>query len=155
MSVDQPTLEEFIRHAERFGAECAYETAAEGYLDAEELGILSLSLQRLDRHWRLKPAQRIVLAKALIAARLPLNQICEMAQISRTTLFRLRTESAEVAEPAKSAPETAQPCAADVSDRTSSTVDTDPAEMKHRARPGRRQRAPKRRARTRAESHRR
>jgi len=38
MSSEEPTLAEFVRHAERYGSELVYETAAEGYLEPEELG---------------------------------------------------------------------------------------------------------------------
>ena len=90
MSIDRPTLEESTDHAERFGSQLVHETAPEGYLDATELGLLSLALQRLDRRWRLPREQRARLALALCDARLPHARICEMAQLSRATPHRLR-----------------------------------------------------------------
>lgn len=131
MSTDQPTLEEFIRHAERYGSELVYETAAAGYLDPEQLGLLSLALQRLDRKWRLPPAQRAALALALAELRLPQARVCEMAQLSRATLHRLRQQAQEAAQVERMAVDSAQPCGADVSPAPTATSPTPPPEMRH------------------------
>lgn len=141
MSLDQPTLDEFIRHAERYGSECVYETAAEGHLDAQELGTLSLALQRIDRKWRLPYRRRAALALALCDIGLPHARVCEMAQVSRATLHRLRQDAQTVSEPAKGAPDSAQPCGGNVSSEPSPTSDTRRREMRHRSRQRRSQRA--------------
>lgn len=130
MSLDQPTLEEFVRHAERYGSELVYETAA-GFLEPEELGLLSLALQRLDRKWRLAPAQKTKLALALIETPLPVVRICEMSQLHRATLHRLRQEREQVRQPAETAPDSAQPCAADVAQTPTPTTDTATPEKRH------------------------
>ncbi|MDE3069127.1 MAG: hypothetical protein KGJ43_00160 [Acidobacteriota bacterium] len=131
MSLDQPTLEEFVRRAERYGSELVYETAAAGYLEPEELGLLSLALQRLDRKWRLAPAQKTKLALALLESPLPVARICEMAQLHRATVHRLRQERQQVRQPAETAPDSAQPCAADVAQTPTPTSDTATPGMRH------------------------
>ncbi len=131
MSSEEPTLAEFVRHAERYGSELVYETAAEGYLEPEELGLLSLALRRLDRRWRLSPQQRRKLALALCERRLPLARVCEMAQLSRATLHRLRQQAEQGAQPAESGPDSAQPCGADVSEGQTAAPDTRRPEMRH------------------------
>jgi hypothetical protein len=98
---EQPGLADFIRHAERFGSELVYETALDCLHDPHELGLLSLALQRMDRRWQLAPAQRIALARKLLSARLPLIRICDMAQLSRTTLYRLRRDANGIAATSK------------------------------------------------------
>lgn len=97
-----PTLQQYIRHAERFGTECVFETAIAD-LDAESLGLLSLHLRRVDSRWRLASAQKRALGTALLEIRpsLKAERLCEMAQISQSTLYRLRTELQQVAAPAK------------------------------------------------------
>ncbi len=106
MSIARPTLEEStINHAERFGSQLVYETAAESYLEAAELGLLSLALQRLDRRWRL-----------------------------RTTLHRLRQGGQRVPEAAQTASDPAQPRGAHVSPALSPTSDTRRRQMRHRTR---------------------
>jgi hypothetical protein len=114
MNVEQPALNDFIRHAERFGTEFVYETALEHLKDPRELGLLSLALQRVDRHWRLERQQQASLTLALYEAGIPTARICAMAQLSRRTLHRLRQRSEEVAEVAKPASDSAQPYGADV-----------------------------------------
>ncbi|MDE3129624.1 MAG: hypothetical protein KGL16_00590 [Acidobacteriota bacterium] len=130
MSLDQPTLEEFVRHAERYGSELVYETAA-GHLEPKELGLLSLALQRLDRKWRLAPAQKTKLALALLETPLPLAQICEMSQLHRATLHRLRQEREQVRQAAETGADSAQPCGADVAQAPTPTTATATGEMRH------------------------
>jgi hypothetical protein len=131
VSLDQPTLQEFVRHAERYGSELAYEAAVEGYLEPEELGLLSLALQRLDRKWRLAPAQKTKLALALLETPLPVARICEMSQLHRATVHRLRQEREQVRQPAETGADSAQPCAADVAKTPTPTTDTATREMRH------------------------
>jgi hypothetical protein len=131
VSLEQPTLAEFVRHAERYGSELVYETAAAGYLEPEELGLLSLALQRLDRKWRLAPAQKTKLALALIDSPLPVARICEMSQLHRATLHRFRQEREQVRQAAETASDSAQPCAADVAQAPTPTTDTASPEMRH------------------------
>jgi hypothetical protein len=114
MNIEQPALADFIRHAERFGTKYVYETALEYLDDPRELGRLSLALQRVDLRWQLEREQRASLALALHEAGVPTSRVCEMAQLSRRTLHRLRQRSEKVAQVAKSASDSAQPCGADV-----------------------------------------
>lgn len=114
MNIEHPELADFIRHAERSGTEYVYETALEYLHDPRELGRLSLALQRVDRRWQLEREQRASLALALREAGVPTSRICEMAQLSRRTLHRLRQRSEEVAQVEKCASDSAQPCGADV-----------------------------------------
>lgn len=133
MSLDQPTLEEFVRHAERFGSELVYDTAAD-YLEPDELGLLSLALQRIDRKWRLTPEQKRRLALALIESPLPDARICEMSQLHRATLHRLRQEHEQAGQPAETATDSARPRGTDVAHRPTPATDTSSPEMRH-ARP--------------------
>jgi hypothetical protein len=131
VSLDQPTLAEFVRHAERYGSELVYETATQGYLEPEELGLLSLALQRLDRKWHLAPAQKTKLALALIESPLPVARICEMSQLHRATLHRLRQDREQVRQPDETGADSAQPCAADVAETPTPTTATASPEMRH------------------------
>jgi len=130
MSIDEPTLQEFIRHAERFGSELVYETAA-SYLEPDELGQLSLALQRLDRRWRLTPAQKTELALALSERHLPVAEIAEMAQLHRATVHRLRQEHTQLPDLREPGSDSAQPCGADVAQRPAPATDTSSPEMRH------------------------
>lgn len=134
MSLDRPTLQEFVRRAERYGSELVYETAAAGYLKPQELGLLSLALQRLDRKWRLAPAQKTKLAGALLDTPLPVARICEMSQLHQATVHRLRQERQQVRQAAERGSDSAQPCAADGAQTPTPTSDTATPEMRH-ARP--------------------
>ncbi len=82
-------IAQYVRHAERFGVDQVFE-AARRDLDVRDLGRLSLQLQRIDPKWRLLPRERQRLALDLIADGEPLARVCEMAQVSRTTLWRIR-----------------------------------------------------------------
>ncbi len=130
MSLDEPTLEEFVRHAERFSNELVYETAA-GYLEPDELGLLSLALQRLDRKWRLAPEQKTKLALALLESPLPVARICEMSQLHRATVHRLRQERDQAPELPEPGRDSAQPSGADVAHTPGPASDTTSAEMRH------------------------
>ena len=130
MSLDRPTLAEFVRHAERFGSELVYDTAAD-YLEPDERGLLSLALQRIDRKWRLTPGQKRTLALALLESPLPDARICEMSQLHRATLHRLRQEGDHADQPAQAALDSAQPCGSDVAHRPTAATDTSNPEMRH------------------------
>ncbi len=96
-----------------FGSEYVYETLE--YLpDPRELGMLSLALQRVDHRWWLTREQQAALALALHEAGVPTAHICEMVQLSRRTLHRLRQKREQVSEAEEAAPDSAQPCGADV-----------------------------------------
>jgi hypothetical protein len=81
-----PTLEEYIRHAERFGVDCVYETAEETGLI--ELGYLARHLRRIDRRWRLSSVQRSRLIGELLASGLTHRDIADMAGVSTDTVGR-------------------------------------------------------------------
>jgi hypothetical protein len=130
MSLDQPTLDEFVRHAQRYRSELVYETA-EGYLDWRELAALSLALQRIDRHWKLSRERQTRLALALDQAGLPDAEICASAQLSRTTLHRLRHQDEQGPDLAKTGSNSAQPCGANVPKAPTPTTDTTRPEVKH------------------------
>jgi hypothetical protein len=130
VSLDRPTLEEFVRRAERFGSELVYQTAAD-HLEPDELGLLSLALQRVDRKWRLAPQEKTALALALIDGPLPDARICEMSQLHRATLHRLRQERDAVSQLGETAADSAQPCGADVAHRPTPASDTRNPEMRH------------------------
>ncbi len=131
VSLERPTLAEFVRHADRFGSEFVYETAVEGYLEAEELGLLSLALQRLDQRWRLAPEQKTRLAVAVIASPVPVARICEMSQLHRATLHRVRREREQGRPLAETRADSAQPSGADVAQGGSATTNTTSPEMRH------------------------
>jgi hypothetical protein len=57
-NVRRATLREYVRHAERFGTESVYETAA-GDLTRADLFALAEHLRRLDRRWRMPPEQEV------------------------------------------------------------------------------------------------
>ena len=134
VSLDRPTLDQFIRHAERYGSELIYETAAAGYLDYREPAALSLALQRIDRRWKLSRDQQTRLALALDQTGLPDAEICASAQLSRTTLHRLRHQDDQVPDLVEVGLDSAQPCGANVPKAATPTKDTTTPKMKH-ARP--------------------
>lgn len=131
MSLDRPTLAEFVRHAERHGSELVYDTAAKGYLDWREIAALSLALQRIDRHWKLSREQQTQIAFALDQAGLPDAEICAGAQLSRSTLHRLRQRHEQETRPAKVGVDSAQPCGVNVPKAPTPTTGTTRSEMKH------------------------
>jgi hypothetical protein len=98
------SLDAYRRHAERFGAECVFETAV-GDLSVVDLGRLSIRMQKLDPRWRV-PADRAQFAGDLIDAGEPLDRACRMAMISRTTLWREKVlgDRGQVADQASKAP---------------------------------------------------
>ena len=91
----RPTLGGLIRHAERFGTECVYETAEELGFPALELGYLARHLRRVDRLWRLTPDQRERLIEELLAAGTRRREIADMAGVSEKTVSRARQRGAE------------------------------------------------------------
>jgi hypothetical protein len=96
-----------VRHAERFGVELIYETAQELRLPAVELGHLARHLRRVDRRWRLSPADRHRLAWLLVAAGVKAADVAEMAAVSRSTVASLRAASPR---PADAPPQPTEPC---------------------------------------------
>jgi len=99
--LDQPpTLDEYVRHAERFGVEVIYETAAELNLEPRDLGHLARHLRRVDRRWRLSPTNRHRLAGLLVAAGVKAADVAEMAAVPRSTVATLRAASPRPADPA-------------------------------------------------------
>lgn len=133
MSLDEPTLQEFVRHAERYGSELVYETAL-AYLEPEQLGLLSLALQRIDRYWKLGRAQQAWLALALDDAGVADAEICASAHLSRVTLYRLRVQRQQVEQVADAGLDSAQPSGAPVSKADSPTGPTSRPDMKHERR---------------------
>jgi hypothetical protein len=96
-----------VRHAELFGPELVFETAAGDGFGALELGRLSLQLQRVDRQravregrrragWRLERAAARGLAAGLLGERLPDRRVAEMATCSVRTVRALRAEVREI-----------------------------------------------------------
>ena len=102
----RPTLEQYVRHGEKFGVELVYETAAERRLSAVELGQLARHLRRLDRRWRLSHTDRHKLAQRLIAAGVKARDVTEMACVSRSTVASLRAASPR---PADATPQPTEP----------------------------------------------
>jgi len=82
-------LANYVRQAERYGCEGVFE-AATADLGAQDLGRLSLRLQNIAPEWKMPRADQRRLALQLIAEGELDDQACRMAQISRTTLWRLR-----------------------------------------------------------------
>jgi hypothetical protein len=103
----RPTLDEYVRHGERFGVELVYETAWELRLPAVELGHLARHLRRVDRRWRLSPTNRHELAVQLVGAGAKAADVAEMAAVSRSTVASLRAASPR---PADAAPQPTEPC---------------------------------------------
>jgi len=85
-------LAAYVRHAEQHGTEGIFETATAD-LDAVDLGRFSLRLQNLDPKWRMPKAARGRLALALVEKGLDTKDVCRMAMVSRTTLWRLRQDA--------------------------------------------------------------
>lgn len=108
-----PSLAAFVRHAERFGVECVYETAeamsAHGLMTSLDRGCLARHLRRLDKSWRLTPQQRERLIAELRASGVRNREIAEMAGVSLRTVVGkgapLTTPTPEnrLVEPRKSA----------------------------------------------------
>jgi hypothetical protein len=96
-SQGEPTLEEFVRHAERFGTECVYETAAEGYLGERELRRLRIELDSIEvarrsgryhvgRRRRRSRAETRVAAQVLADRGLTRVEIAEKMSVSVKTI---------------------------------------------------------------------
>lgn len=81
-----PTLAEFVRHAERFGVECVYESAE--WTRLPELGSLARHLRRIEKSWRLSPDQRDRLIAELRDRGLSNREIADMAGVSLSTVVR-------------------------------------------------------------------
>jgi hypothetical protein len=86
------THHQLARHAERFGPEAVFEAACDASLPAEELGHLSLRLQRIYPEWRLSGDERKSLALGLLRAGTSPKNVCEMAQLGKTRVYQLRRE---------------------------------------------------------------
>ena len=89
-------LADLVRDAERsarFGIEHVEHIYSQGrdVLDAGDLGRLALHLRRIDPKWKLGRVERKRLAVSLIESGESIDQVCAMAQLSRTTCWRLRT----------------------------------------------------------------
>lgn len=65
-STEHFSLEKLLRHAERFGPDCVYETALEHGADASVLGKLAAGIRKLDRRWKLTRDQQTGLAHRLL-----------------------------------------------------------------------------------------
>jgi hypothetical protein len=88
-----PSLDVLIRHAEKFGSECIYETAVEFGLPGVELGYLARHLRRVDRYWKLTPQQKYDLIVGLLSEDVPDREIRDMAKVSQDTVARTRKGS--------------------------------------------------------------
>ena len=87
------SLADYVKHAEQFGTECVYETAAELGLAAAELGYLARHLRRIDKTWRLATEHRDHLILGLVTEGIADKEIRDMAGVSQDTLARLRKQS--------------------------------------------------------------
>jgi hypothetical protein len=118
-------LAAFVRHAERFGVECVYETAVEMNLGAGDLGCLARHLRRLDRRWRLSPSARLALAEGLVAAGARSRDVVEMAGVSHSTVAGLRAAGRGLAEPTR---QPMEPCALSATGSGGSASESTPAQ---------------------------
>ncbi len=89
-------LADLVRDAERsarFGIEHVEHVYRQGRaaLDAGDLGRLALHLRRIEPTWKLGSVESKRLARSLIQSGESIDRVCAMAQISRTTCWRLRT----------------------------------------------------------------
>jgi hypothetical protein len=96
------TLAAYVRHAEKHGTEDIFETAAAD-LDALDLGRFSLRLQNLNPKWKLPNVARDRLALALIEKGADTRDVCRMAMVSRSTLWRLKQEAQPPDRPSEGA----------------------------------------------------
>ena len=103
----RPTLEQYVTHAQRYGAEQVFETALEMNVDPRDLGYLARHLRRIDRRWRLSHTDRHELAEQLVVAGVKAADVAEMAGVSRSTVASLRAASPR---PADAAPQPTEPC---------------------------------------------
>jgi hypothetical protein len=92
-------LEDYVRHAERYGTEAIFETATED-LDVVALGRLACRLRHIERRWRCPKRDWLVLG--LLDAGVRDRQVCDWVGISRPTLRKVR-------DLAKQAPDSAFP----------------------------------------------
>jgi hypothetical protein len=86
----RPTLDQYVGHAERFGSELIFQTAVELNVPPRDLGHLARHLRRVDRRWRLSPADRHNLAELLVAGGAKTATVVEQAGVSRSTVAGLR-----------------------------------------------------------------
>jgi hypothetical protein len=119
---------DYVRHAERHGAEMVFETVTglcwpyEPDLTVRQLGALSLQLQRLDPKWRLPKDEFPVgdhlyevrhprglagvdLALMLISEGVHERDACRMGMVSRSTISRRQRIAREVLRQAASRPD--------------------------------------------------
>ena len=82
----QPTLEQFVRHAEKFGTEQVYETAEQ--IGLSETDSLALHLRRIDSKWSLGPDQQARLLDKLWERGLPNHKVSEYTGIPLRTVER-------------------------------------------------------------------
>jgi hypothetical protein len=98
-----PSLPALVRHAERYGVECVYETAegmgTHGLMSSIDVGALARHLRRIDPSWRLTTDQRERLVAQLRASGVTNRNAADMAGVSVSTVVRAG------AEPCDSAPE--------------------------------------------------
>ena len=89
-------LDQYVKHAERFGVECVFETAED--LMPLDRGFLSLRLQNIDPKWKVPDRERFALD--LLEAGVRPKDVCRMAQIGTKALNLLREVPREVREDA-------------------------------------------------------
>jgi hypothetical protein len=100
--ITPPTLNDFVLHAQRYGVEAVYETAAP-HLGPEDRGRLAMQLRRIDkeRHaaevegnvrrriepvWSLSWDQKRDLIRDLMEERVEDKRIAQMAGVSQSTV---------------------------------------------------------------------
>jgi hypothetical protein len=84
-------LERYRRHAELFGTEEVYETAATDGFVAAGLGRFALALRRIDPKWRLSRGQRAdLLARLQEEGEQSDHMVREYLGVSQDTLRRMR-----------------------------------------------------------------
>jgi hypothetical protein len=98
-----PTLAEYIKHMERFGPDCIFETAA-GDLPVQELGALvgrmNTRAGEADRHdhqwrgWSLPRDERLTLVRRLLEAEVPPKQVERWTGASRSYISKIAAEIA-------------------------------------------------------------
>lgn len=77
-------LEQYVTHAEKFGAECVYETAQETGL--EQLDSLAAHLTRIDKNWRLTKPQSDELIDTLLDRGFTAQRVSELTPVSLRTV---------------------------------------------------------------------
>jgi hypothetical protein len=110
-------IRDFVRTAQRSGAEATYEVAR-AELDDRDLGRLLLHLRRVEPGWRPRPKERRRLAARLLQAGVSDKDIVEQTTISRTTVWRIRRD---LVNPSDSGRKAALQSGGNVSNRPPST----------------------------------